>query len=348
MADGGASMTVLILMATCEGAAFIAAQVASIQAQTHTDWHLLVRDDASTDATPALLARQAAADPRIELLTGPRGRLGVARNFAWLIALAAQRAPAYVALADQDDVWRADKLARQLQVMQGLEQGPTGAAMPCLVHADLAVVDAGLRLIHPSFAGYQGLRWPDGPAPLTTLFQNHVVGCTILANRALLAIAAPVPPGIHMHDWWFNLCGRFAGATGYVAEPLVKYRQHQTNRVGARGAWGLLGRPRRWHGWLGKMACLYRRAWLQGAWLRARLIPASPMAPAGGPDSSGPRAALDEALAHASGSRARRLAWLLRRRVRLQHPALTALLWAQALTLDPERTVVADGCREHR
>ena len=52
-----------------------------MRAQSFDDWELLIADDGSTDATPAVLARHG-GDPRIRLLPGAHGERCVARNRA--------------------------------------------------------------------------------------------------------------------------------------------------------------------------------------------------------------------------------------------------------------------------
>ena len=54
---------VAILMGSFDGARFLAAQLASIAAQTHAAWHLHVSDDGSRDATRAILAALRMARP---------------------------------------------------------------------------------------------------------------------------------------------------------------------------------------------------------------------------------------------------------------------------------------------
>ncbi len=90
-----------VLLATHNGADFLEAQLRSLLEQTYPVVRVLVRDDASTDATPALLADWAARRPgKIEILDGGP-RLGACGNFAALL----QRAEAdYVMFCDQDDV----------------------------------------------------------------------------------------------------------------------------------------------------------------------------------------------------------------------------------------------------
>lgn len=54
--------------------------IRSIQAQTHQNYELILIDDGSTDATPALCAELAEADPRIVVLSGSHAGVSAARN----------------------------------------------------------------------------------------------------------------------------------------------------------------------------------------------------------------------------------------------------------------------------
>ena len=78
-----ASGHVAILMGTCNGARFLAAQLDSIAAQSHRDWRLVVSDDGSTDATRAILADFGAGQGnRVTVRPGPCR--GFAPNFLGL------------------------------------------------------------------------------------------------------------------------------------------------------------------------------------------------------------------------------------------------------------------------
>ncbi len=90
---------VSVLMTTYNGARFLAESIDSVLAQSFTDFELVVVDDASTDATPSILAGY--ADPRLRVIRNPVN-LGVVgarnRGFADLRGV-------YVATIDHDDLW---------------------------------------------------------------------------------------------------------------------------------------------------------------------------------------------------------------------------------------------------
>jgi hypothetical protein len=223
---------VVILLSTYNGAEFVTEQIESIQRQTVSDWMLLVRDDGSSDETAPIVRQLADRDRRILLTEDSRGNLGPAASYGLLLEWAAEAGARYVALSDQDDVWRPDKLARELELLRSRE-AEVGADTPILVHSDLTVVAEDLSVLHPSFLRFQGLEREAG-APLGRLLvQNFVTGCTVVLNRALVDVATPLPKVV-MHDWWLALCAAALGQLAYLPEPTVLYRQHGRNATGGR------------------------------------------------------------------------------------------------------------------
>lgn len=226
--------TIGILLGVYDGARFLEAQIESYLHQTHGAWQVLARDDGSRDASPEILSQYSRKDSRIGVACDQRGNLGVKGNFSGLMGMALDTDLQYFVFSDQDDVWHPEKLSAQLDVMKETEAASPGE--PVLVHSDAVVVDTELNVICPSFMAYQGIRH-NPIAPLNNLLvQNFVTGCTIMVNRKLLELAHPVPETALMHDWWLALFAAVFGRIAFVNQPLIQYRQHADNQVGAKSA----------------------------------------------------------------------------------------------------------------
>jgi glycosyltransferase involved in cell wall biosynthesis len=109
---------VSILIPTYNGERFLAQTLDSARAQTHRELEILVGDDASTDATPGILAAAAAADPRIRVVRHPEN-VGAFENP--IILLEQARGP-YVKYLLHDDLLEPDCVA---MLVAGMEADPT-------------------------------------------------------------------------------------------------------------------------------------------------------------------------------------------------------------------------------
>lgn len=214
-------------MCTYNGAAYLREQLDSLAAQTCRPLELVVCDDGSSDGTVGIVRDFAAVAPfPVHLHENPK-RLGYVRNFEQALD---QCRGTHVALCDQDDIWRIDKLALEMQAMNELEMRWSAEA-PLLVYSDLSVTDDTGAAVHPSFMVYSGLRFDIAREhPLQALMvANFITGCTMLINRRLLEIARPFPPHAFYHDWWLALCAGAAGRLQFIDAPLVAYRVHGAN-----------------------------------------------------------------------------------------------------------------------
>jgi teichuronic acid biosynthesis glycosyltransferase TuaG len=120
-------MKVSIITPTYNSAGFLEETLRSIMAQTYQDWELLVTDDYSADGTVQLLEKYAAQDSRIRYFVLPQNSgADVARNNS--IHHATGR---FIAFCDSDDLWRNDKLEKQVGFM--LENGYAFTFSPYVV-----------------------------------------------------------------------------------------------------------------------------------------------------------------------------------------------------------------------
>jgi glycosyltransferase involved in cell wall biosynthesis len=219
-----------VLLATYNGERYLEQQLTSVLDQGVANVRVLIRDDGSTDGTPAIIERFARQCPGIVVpVRDSRGNLGVIRNFAAL--LDASDAP-YAMFCDQDDVWLPAKIAGSLAEMQ-VAEAETGTHTPVLVYSDVVVADADARPTASSYYGFVGVD-PGGRDLRAIMLLNRVIGCTAMLNRALIDGAWPIPPAARMHDWWFALYAAAFGQLRFINQGTMLYRQHGGNQVGAR------------------------------------------------------------------------------------------------------------------
>jgi len=221
--------TVHVICPIYNGRVFLPSFLDSLQAQTHAQWVLWVRDDGSSDDSGAIVRSYADRDGRIRVLDHDGERRGAAQAFRWLW----DRIPGaadYVMFADQDDVWLPEKITRTLEAMRTAEAERDGAV---LVHTDLVVVDAALREIAPSFWQFAGID-VHSTSLSRVVVRNMVTGNTAMINRALRECTGSISSDAVMHDWWVACVAAAFGRVVALPYASVLYRQHGANTIGVR------------------------------------------------------------------------------------------------------------------
>ncbi|HWT99062.1 MAG TPA: glycosyltransferase family A protein [Terriglobales bacterium] len=96
-------------------APYIEAAIVSALDQSFTDLEVIVVNDGSTDDTPEVIERVAAArcDPRLKVVHRTNGGLAAARNTGIETA-----SGAYIGFLDSDDIWHATKAEKHLRQMR--------------------------------------------------------------------------------------------------------------------------------------------------------------------------------------------------------------------------------------
>ncbi len=219
-----------ILMATYNGENYLRPQIDSILRQKNQQWRLIIRDDCSTDNTVQIIKEYQLLRPEQIFLIQADEQSGSAQNnFFQLLQYSTAE---YVMFADQDDVWLQQKVEMTLDKMQQMEQ-QYGKEKPLLVHTDLAVVDANLRILNHSLFQMQEMD-AERKRLNNILVQNIVTGCTMMVNRALLNLVVEIPEKSIMHDMWLALIAAAFGELGFVERAVIMYRQHGNNANGAK------------------------------------------------------------------------------------------------------------------
>lgn len=219
-----------ILLATYNGGEYLEEQLNSVLRQSYTNWHLIVRDDCSSDDTQKILQTYVMKYPDRITLSINEFPYGSAKgNFIRLLKDVKHE---YAMFCDQDDIWDKDKIETTFRCMRQLER-KIGKKYPILVSTDLRVVNSKGNIMADSFLKYMNL--PDKIVLNNLLIQNNVTGCTVLMNKTLCEMLKKVKNSnkILMHDHFAALIATVFGKTAILNKSTISYRQHESNSVGA-------------------------------------------------------------------------------------------------------------------
>lgn len=202
-----------VIMPAHNAEKYISDAISSVIAQSVTDWELLVIDDRSTDGTTAIARGFSNADSRIRVYSNDEN-IGVAATRNRGISLARGE---WIAFLDSDDLWRPQKLARQLE-----KAASTGAE---LIYTSYSIFrddpKNGSAYIVPATADHE------------SLLRENVIGCSTVLVRA--AEGMKFSTGIYHEDYamWLTLLRngcRAVGCTDVLADWRVSENARSFNK----------------------------------------------------------------------------------------------------------------------
>ncbi len=210
---------VTVLTAVRNGARYLPETIASIRAQTWTDWEYILVDDGSTDETPWIIERAAREDERIRLVrrTAPGGPF-VAANEGLRHATGT-----YIVRTDGDDVSLPARIERQVAFLQA-----NPALSACATFCQ-DLNDAGPIPGHYVTA-------PTRPAVIKWYL---CVRCPLVHSSACVRRTALLELGGYRelplaqdYRFWCELARR--GGVGVVPEVLLYFRKHDGRLTATR------------------------------------------------------------------------------------------------------------------
>jgi len=205
-----------IVLATYNGDRFLEALLDSLLKQTLPFDEIIVIDDASSDTTIEILKRL--KDDRFKIHINSENQ-GVLRSFERGLELVNYD---LICLCDQDDIWRANKLAT---LKNGI--GPFS-----LIYSDVIIKSDFSAINKSSFKDVNPLFGLDSGSKLfleCLCFHSFILGCSVMFKREILCQALPLATSSRNHDWWISINSALSGGVKYIPEPLVIYRVHDQN-----------------------------------------------------------------------------------------------------------------------
>lgn len=224
-------MKISVAMCTYNGARFLRAQLDSIAAQTRLPDELLICDDQSGDTTREIIADFATSAPFPVNLHVNEKNLGSTKNFERAIRLAVGDV---IALTDQDDVWLPEKLRRIEHCF--IRRPEVG-----MVFTDAEVVDENLQPLGYRLwesVGFDNAhrRLVRSGRVLDVLLPGWTVtGATLAFRSKFKNLIVEIPTNLALiHDGWIALMIASVAEVAFIDEPLIKYRQHPRQQIGAK------------------------------------------------------------------------------------------------------------------
>lgn len=200
----------------------ISSIISSFQISRQVDFEILISDDSDLDTLKYELPAESS------YLKGPKqGKAST--NFLNAIRYVQGD---WIFFSDQDDIWVDIKVNEYLDVISKLDD-----SIPQIIFSNASLINEKGFEFSNSFFDYQGLSTSYFSGD-DILLRNCVQGATLCINREMINLILDSLDGesldqVVMHDWWIAILAKYCGQWTFINKPLLQYRQHENNVVGA-------------------------------------------------------------------------------------------------------------------
>lgn len=218
--------SVSVALCTYNGSAYIKQQIDSILSQTILPDEIIICDDGSSDGTVDLVKELLIESELNWKIMVNDTNLGVIKNFEQAIL---ECSSDIIFTADQDDVWLQDKIEIVIERFKLNNK-------LSVVFTDAFLVDKNLKktgyslwsTVFPSMNKLENNR-----DLLSILLKGNIMtGATMAFSRSLIHYIKPFND-YWIHDYWIAIMGTLFGEVEMIDQPLILYRQHENNVLGA-------------------------------------------------------------------------------------------------------------------
>lgn len=197
---------------------YLCETIESVLKQSYEDWELIIVDDCSTDYTNVIAKGYADKDPRIRVIKAPKnGGVAAARNIGLENATGE-----YIAFVDSDDLWKPDKLEKQLTFMK-----EKGCVLSYTDFQKFNTEDGSLGKV---------MRCPKKMRPKDIL-KNTAIGCLTVMVDKKQAGEFRMPPLNHTEDncTWYHILKNTNQTAYNLGEVLSLYRDGNASMTKNKG-----------------------------------------------------------------------------------------------------------------
>lgn len=220
-----------VLLSSYNGCGVIGRQITTILEQNDVETHVTIRDDGSTDNTIFEIQNLKKKNPKkISLIKGEN--IGYRKSF--LKAIKEAKEADYYALADQDDIWDANKLQRALECLENINDSIK------LYASSIDIYDKNLNYI-----GRNDIS--EMPKTVQSFYtRNRIAGCTCVFSEELKRVVEKFAdldmPQYCMpdHDFILGSCAFSCGEVFLDKESFIRHIRYPSSVTS--GGNGLLRR----------------------------------------------------------------------------------------------------------
>ena len=198
-----------VCLATYNGEKYIKEQIVSILIQIGSDDEIVISDDGSQDNTLDIVS--SFQDERIVLLHNQE-KHGFVGNFENALYHAKGD---IIFLADQDDIWKSNKVELIREQLQQYD----------LVVHDAEMIDGEGNSLGKTY--YSTIHHKKDF--LSNLWKTRWLGCCMAFRREVLEACLPFPRIIVAHDYWIGMLGMLKFRYCFIDDILICYRRHGDN-----------------------------------------------------------------------------------------------------------------------
>lgn len=216
---------IIVLLAAYNGEKYISAQIKSILRQSIPPKKILVSVDRSNDKTLEILKKYSSQNRKIEIISKNRRYGSSFSNFINLLKIKRIKKYDFVALSDQDDIWRKNKFKLAINRLN--------KNYDCYSSDVLAFWRNGKKkIIKKSYKqkSYDYFFESGGPGCTYVMKKNFIIDF----QKFLKINGNKVINLNNFHDWLIYFFARTNKYNWYFDKNIsLNYRQHKSNEIGA-------------------------------------------------------------------------------------------------------------------
>ena len=225
-------MKISVALCTYNGENFLREQINSIINQSVSVNEIVVCDDCSSDTTPTILEEYNQKYPQLFKIFINEINLRSSKNFEKAISLTTGD---YIFLADQDDIWRNDKVEKTIEVFSKNSSAEGVFSNANFINEDSKPIFNEISLWESVCFFHESIKQPSDLRKSLIQISNFLTGATLCIKKEVKKFGIPfLITESFIHDEWLAYILTQRNTLFFSTENLISYRLHENQQLGVR------------------------------------------------------------------------------------------------------------------